>query len=273
LLQLNSEDGLAYQDAEGISVFEGNPPPRDYILMKNVTSQPMYYSRKGQDKSYKRGVPDPNATIYLPQWQTSPVSQWIPVNNNLLNGTWDKPPFYCIEHRQAAFSPLEYGPPAKATEILTEPLSAFLAVLLSMREGKEVSYEGSPVMSAFMPIYNTFTYPIRQVVGVVYAALNFEYYFTNVIPDHINGIIVVLLNTCGEQFTFRIDGSNAVGIGVGALHETRYSSFKESSEVLGKTLTIPDGTLQGTTVGASTEASTCHYFIYVYPSEVCIHHY
>jgi hypothetical protein len=269
LYETDSEDGLAYQDEEGVSSFETNPPPRDYVLMKNVTSQPMFYIKRKEQNQYMQGITE-NATYYLPQWQISPVSQWIAVNNNLLNNTWDKPPLFCIEHQQAALSPFDYGPPAKTTDILNEPLSAFVAVLMSMREGREVSYEGNPIMFAFMPIYDTFFYNIRKVVGAVSALINFDYYFMNMIPDHINGIIVVLRNTCGEQFTFRTDGTNAAGIGLGDLHESRYSSFMKSSDVLGKAFTIPDGTLQGTTIGESTELSACHYFIDVYPSTVSV---
>jgi hypothetical protein len=86
-----------------------------------------------------------NATYYLPRWQTSPVFQKRPVNENFLNNTRPKTVLYCVEHQQAAITPFDYGPPARISDV-HEPRSATIALFLSMHEGKEIYYDGTPVM-------------------------------------------------------------------------------------------------------------------------------
>jgi hypothetical protein len=109
---------------------------------------------------------------------------------------------------------------------------------------------------------------VRQVVGTISAAVNFQNFFRNVIPTHINGIVVILKNTCNEQYTYILDGANASGIGFGDMHDVQFNHLKRPSHVLGAKETIPDGTIQGTVIGSSPESEACQYLIEVYPSSV-----
>jgi hypothetical protein len=240
--------------------------------MKNQTSQPIfYYDRTGEDDSSSRSVAKvtDDATYYLPRWQSSPVFQKRPPNENVLNTSRAKTVQYCIEQQQATLTSLDYGPPGTFHDV-DEPTTSFLATLRSMQEGVDTYYYGTPVIRSFIPIYDTFARSRRQVVGALSSILNFRYYLTSVIPDHMNGIIVVLQNTCNEQYTYQLDGANASAVGFGDLHDTNFNHMKETSGVLGKEDTIPDGTNEGTTMGASTDSLACQYYIDVYPSSVSI---
>jgi hypothetical protein len=52
---------------------------------------------------------------------------------------------------------------------------------------------------------------------------------TNILPPNSKGVIVVFENTCDQVFTYRIDGENAIYVGQGDQHDSKYDSLGVSS--------------------------------------------
>jgi hypothetical protein len=60
------------------------------------------------------------------------------------------------------------------------------------------------------------------VAGVFLAIVYWRDYFDGLPPLGADGIIVVLDNDCGQQYTYQVDGSSARFVAFGDLHDTRY---------------------------------------------------
>jgi hypothetical protein len=52
---------------------------------------------------------------------------------------------------------------------------------------------------------------------------------SNILPPNSKGVIVVFENTCDQVFTYRIDGENAIYVGRGDQHDSKYDSLGVSS--------------------------------------------
>jgi hypothetical protein len=74
------------------------------------------------------------------------------------------------------------------------------------------------------------------IVGILASVLPWDLYLSRLLPQGINGVYVVLENSCGQVVSYVINGPNAMYLGGGDLHQTRYDYLKETysiSNVLG----------------------------------------
>jgi hypothetical protein len=46
-----------------------------------------------------------------------------------------------------------------------------------------------------------------EVVGVIQGVVPWDRYLTNLLPEGVDGITCVLKNTCGQAFTYELDGN------------------------------------------------------------------
>jgi hypothetical protein len=70
-----------------------------------------------------------------------------------------------------------------------------------------------------------------EIVGILAAILPWDLFFTRLLPQGINGVYVVLENSCGQVVSYLINGPDAEYLGGGDLHQTRYDYLKESYRV------------------------------------------
>jgi len=75
------------------------------------------------------------------------------------------------------------------------------------------------------PVYTSFEEGNRTLAGVVHGILPWDTYLTNLLPPGANGIFAVLTNTCGQYFTFEINGPDAVYLGAGDLHDPAFDGY------------------------------------------------
>lgn len=107
------------------------------------------------------------------------------------------------------------------------------------------------------PVYSDFT-ENAQVVGTLGVLAGWEYYFMNVLPDHVKGIDVVVDDSCNKAYTFRISGETVTISGEGDLHDRGFDS-QRSSFTLGGTVDDEDAdfvTVEG-----------CSYEVDIYPTK------
>jgi hypothetical protein len=134
-----------------------------------------------------------------------------------------------------------------------------LNLILSRWKGGGNSYEDGPVSDLYYPIYDSFNTTSRKLVAVFDTLVYWQVYFVDVLPQNANGIIAVLENTCGQSFTYAMDGPEAAFLGRGDLHDPKYSDY-EVSTGLGAFLGAKDSNLLG-------NGHHCSYNVKVYPSQ------
>ena len=62
-----------------------------------------------------------------------------------------------------------------------------------------------------------------SVLGFIVAVLPWDAFLANLLPAQIKGITVVLHNTCGDHYTYILNGATPIYIGEGDLHESKFN--------------------------------------------------
>jgi len=193
-----------------------------------------------------------------PVWQTSPP----PVRESLVNYNFFTPWFvggyFAMLSTRSSVTQI-VGPNPWINNLISEELhDEFHAKYLS--EQQEPGFASShPHTSLLEPIFRERNNPASEIVGFVCSLLPWDRYIQNLLPTSITGITVVLRNTCGQSFTYAVDGPQASYVGVGDLHETAYDEFE--------TVISFQGSLHGGRNQSATN-SECFYSFSVYPTEV-----
>jgi hypothetical protein len=148
---------------------------------------------------------------FAPVWQQSPA----PHDTDIIN-------YDLLSH--PTFQRIYHGVWETGKPVLSEVTD--LSFLYSSAVKDEVEHPHSFLLD---PIYPTFRseMPDRDsLVGFLVAILPWDSYFSNLLPQGVNGIVVVLHNTCGNHFTYKINGPEAIYMGVGDLHDTGYDHME-----------------------------------------------
>jgi hypothetical protein len=108
----------------------------------------------------------------------------------------------------------------------------------------------TPASFMLAPIYDRLE-PGAALVGALAAEMPWDAYFSNLIPEGIDGIVLVVRNTCGQQVTFEINGPEVTYLGIGDWHDPRYDEFEVLSDFETAFTSLPE----------------CTYSLHLYPSE------
>jgi hypothetical protein len=73
--------------------------------------------------------------------------------------------------------------------------------------------------------------PDAEIVGILAAVVPWDLYLSRLLPTGIDGVHVVLQNTCGQVVTYEINGPEAAFLGKGDLHQPEYDYLKQSYRV------------------------------------------
>jgi hypothetical protein len=126
-------------------------------------------------------------------------------------------------------------------------------------------FGGDPLSTMAYPVFDTFG-PERQVAGMLTTSIYWRLYFINVLPEDATGVVVVMENTFGQVFSYRIDGPVATYIGTGDLHDSKYDHLGK----LANTATYNRERTSPTTRSYTTvplNGDYCDYTVRVYPSQ------
>lgn len=126
-------------------------------------------------------------------------------------------------------------------------------------------FGGDPVSAMAYPVFDTFG-PERHVAGMLTTNIYWRLYFINVLPEDATGVVVVMENTFGQVFSYRIDGPVATYIGTGDRHDEKYDHLGKlaNTAVYNRDRTSPT-TRSYTTVPLNGDY--CDYTVRVYPSQ------
>jgi hypothetical protein len=112
-----------------------------------------------------------------------------------------------------------------------------------------------PHTSLFFPIFESAQDHTSEVVAMIVSILPWDNYLTNLLPQGVDGVYAILQNSCRQQFTYVINGNDAVFVGAGDFHETKYDDMEiaiDFSDMMGAS--------NGTTKGE------CRYWLSIFPS-------
>lgn len=66
----------------------------------------------------------------------------------------------------------------------------------------------------------------NDIVGLLASVVSWDIYFKDILHEGANGIIVVLDDPIGDQFTYMINGPEAIFLGDGDLHDPKYNNLE-----------------------------------------------
>jgi len=89
-------------------------------------------------------------------------------------------------------------------------------------------------------------------------------FFENVLPPNVNGMVVVLRNTCNQTFTFQINGRAVASLGEGDMHDEKYDFLRQDVSF---TASINEAYGSGSCLGAPMDEQGCQYSLSVYASK------
>jgi hypothetical protein len=67
-------------------------------------------------------------------------------------------------------------------------------------------------------------------IAFLFSVWAWDPYFDNFLPIGDNGVIAVLVGTCGDYLTYRIDGPKSTFVGYGDLHDKKYDGMERASD-------------------------------------------
>jgi class 3 adenylate cyclase len=90
-------------------------------------------------------------------------------------------------------------------------------------------YQAGPVSDLYMPIFDNYSED-KQLVGTLAAYIYWQVYFEDILPPNEKGVLVVLENSCDQQYSYVVNGHDVEYIGQGDLHQTKYDDLEVSTE-------------------------------------------
>jgi class 3 adenylate cyclase len=205
-------------------------------------------------------MPDPGPGPYLPVWETSPVLKRNIFNLNIFGDSQSGPDAkLCWETGEVVFGEWVL-PPAGGVDHPDLRTSQY-ASLLSVKEENQINYNGDPISSMFLPVFDSFDGD-RKTVGVLLATISWAHFFLDIFHHNVQGVTLILENTCNGAYTYEINGEEVIPVGPGDLHDTEFNRLGQSAE-FDDEQNISDGTR----AGLRLNQSRCKYSAHVYPSE------
>lgn len=148
---------------------------------------------------------------YAPIWQQSPA----PSDPSIIN-------FDLLSH--PVFKRVYHGMWETRLPVLSEAMDLTFIYGAAVKDDAE-----HPHSFLLSPIYTHFSAKLHDrddLAGFLVAIMAWDTYFTNLLVEGTNGIVVVLEDTCDDHFTYQINGPEAVFMGEGDLHDTKYDDFE-----------------------------------------------
>ena len=119
----------------------------------------------------------------------------------------------------------------------------------------------------FFKVYDRLLGDNKKVAAILLLTIYWRTNFDGLLPPGADGITIILANTCGQQMTYRVDGTMSSFVGYGDLHESKYDDKKFQVDV--KSI-FEAFAINSNAVAATKDQDKqyigCRYSISVYPS-------
>jgi hypothetical protein len=195
-----------YEDSKRLVLAsgEGTLVSSDYTEGGRIAS---FVYEMGLDENGPRPVPPSNPPFY-PIWHFSPPPFTPTVIKVNIGSRPDlvKARAAVSIAREAVFGPSKNDPNPLATFALKE----------EDHQAFHDQFASSDTVNAFVRPHGVFVQPLfreiyndtSELVGYIQALILWDRYFVNLLPEGVEGIVCVLENTCGQAFTYLVDGNS-----------------------------------------------------------------
>ena len=150
--------------------------------------------------------------------------------------------------------------------------------------------DGPMLMSLLSPsvsknLLGTMVYPIFDMtnasssqlpVGHLLGLISWPALFTDALPSHTGGMVVVVENSCHQQYTLQLDGSSdVILLGMGDLHDHGFDGLQHifSLEDLNVSAAAVAAALPNNPMMFMSTHSNCQYQLHIFPSSSFQDHY
>ena len=206
--------------------------------LENISYPIWHYGLNGEH------VPDKGRGPYLPVWQMAPA----PYNSSIVNyNLLDNPVF------EKNFRGME------RTDL---PVLSEVTDLTFLYGGAVHDDATHPHCFLMYPIHENFEEVLSNddntnpLTGSLTAILAWDRFFVDLLPEEVYGMVIVVKDTCGDVFTYQVDGAQATFLGEGDLHNPKYNDMVEVTDF------IP-----WVAHNMSDTSVHCKYYLHMYPSE------
>jgi hypothetical protein len=192
-----------------------------------------------------------NEAVYLPKWQQYPVPRDLSnINLDLLSHpTFHRIFDYMLDTREPVLSELvDMGPLfdlSKSERLENHPRS-FMVLPVAQAFNGDDSNGGNPN-----------DYKSGRITAFLSAVIPWDVFFSNIFYN--KGLVyVVVANSCGDDFTFEVNGANATFTGYGDSHDHKHDDLEYS-------INFEPFFWHGEEQDSSDV--NCNYVVYMYPSD------
>jgi hypothetical protein len=165
-------------------------------------------------------------SYYFPIWQTKTVLEAPAAGNNMRI-------FDMINRNGLDMDYFERA--MDAVFARSAPIQTEVLYTVTITKEDDASEEGTiteetPVTALVTPIMESTTTTMAgtpEIVGVMVGWLEWQYEFSNLLPEGINGIVLVVRTekNCQKPLSFEINGPTATYLGQGDLHDSEFDSM------------------------------------------------
>jgi CHASE domain len=181
---------------------------------------------------------------YAPVWQQAPA----PRDASIVN-------FDLLSH--PAFARIFHGAWDSGHSVLSDamPLDFLYRGAVPRDEEQDMHPHSFILDPVFRALNDVAKVRDNDIVGFLVGVIGWEIFFSGILNDGSNGVIVVVRNTCGNKFTYCIEGPRAVFLGNDDLHDHKYNHLVKTAP-FAKFLQV----------NASDVYDHCEYDLAIYPS-------
>ena len=195
---------------------------------------------------YRDEGPPIDPEYYAPMWQIAPADT---AKDHVNYNQFDNEEFQILFDELVSRS--ENDTSSSSSSLHQGAVSRFLADWDNFTDVKDW-----PHVYTVQPVYDS-TADDAMMVGVVTSYLPFHVYLMNILPENVNGIVLVMRNTCAgrkepdQEFSYTVNGPDLVFMGPGDLHSRPRWTFHEYAAE----------------VPVFRTTSNCTYSMHMYPSD------
>jgi hypothetical protein len=198
---------------------------------------------------------------YFPSWQVFPLDPEV-VNFNPLTHPADRGAILEMKRTNEAvisrIQNLDEVSPSTAAG-----LQVFFTNLIHRKfRDSSLNYTGEPITNLYYPVFDSFSLD-REMVAMYASIIYWPTFFTDVLPPSASGVICVMENTCGDVFSYEINGEEATFLGFEDAHDRDWDNM-EVVYAFDSLRTSERFAFSYTSVKLNEDQ--CAYYLHVYPS-------
>lgn len=175
--------------------------------------RPEGYQRNISTTSANGLVPDGPRDVYFPVYQNSPPA-----------------PTYASMNWNVATSPLYERVVKLATDMKNETFSVSGEGVTGVRTMEPNPFDqygrDQPEIHYFHSVLDRVEGDNTNVVGVIMLSVSLELFTSGLIPDDVQGLMVVFRSSCNQNYTYVIEGKQATYLGAEDLHEEEFEKYE-----------------------------------------------